>query len=309
MAEDASPREASVWDTLDTEAGSPRAAPKPKTISRGIVRGTIATSKGKKLSDEEASHKWSCYVRGPDDYDISTFIKQVVFTLHPSFNNQVRYLKSPPFEVHEEGWGEFDIGIKIYFWPDSNLRPIEILHQLKLYPNDAAAANQSISKKPVVNEIYEELVFTDPEPTYAKRLTTKVLGAGNQSALQRYDAEIRPHFRRFDDSEADKQVNRVRKVCQTVMELSAEHRERLAAIAKEVDVLEKDIQGMGGDPVKCQQISEEEVKVPKGFEAMAKDIAGGGLGILPADDAGGSTESSSGRGRGGRKGGRKRQKR
>ena len=124
-----------------------------------------------------ASHKWSCYVRGPDDYDISTFIKQVVFTLHPSFNNQIRSLKSPPYEVHEEGWGEFDIGIKVYFWPDSNLRPIEVIHQLKLYPNDMAAQAQQPSKKAVVNEIYEELVFTDPDPSFLKRLRTRCRNA------------------------------------------------------------------------------------------------------------------------------------
>ena len=46
-------------------------------------------------------------MRGPDEYDISSFVKQVVFSLHPSFNNSVRTFKSPPFEVHEEGWGEF----------------------------------------------------------------------------------------------------------------------------------------------------------------------------------------------------------
>ncbi len=137
----------------------------PATVVRGIVCGTMAFAirDNKKVPDEsEASHKWSCYVRGPDDYDISTFIKQVVFSLHPSFNNSVRPFKSPPYEIHEEGWGEFDIGIKLHFWPDSQLRPVEFVHQLKLYPNDTAAATQTVSKKPVVNEIYHELIFTEP---------------------------------------------------------------------------------------------------------------------------------------------------
>jgi YEATS domain-containing protein 4 len=82
--------------------------------------------------------------------------------LHPSFNNSVRTFKSPPYEIHEEGWGEFDIAIKLFFWPDSQLRPVEFVHQLKLYPNDSAAATQTVSKKPVVNEIYHELIFTEP---------------------------------------------------------------------------------------------------------------------------------------------------
>ena len=54
-----------------------------------------------------------------------------------------------------EGWGEFDIAIKIHFTPDANLRPLEILHTLKLYAN--ADTSQVASKKPVLNEIYEEL--------------------------------------------------------------------------------------------------------------------------------------------------------
>lgn len=103
-------------------------------ISRGFVHGTIAFSLGKK-GDDSASHKWSCYVRGPDDFEISPFIKQVAFHLHPSFNNPTRVFKSPPYEVHEQGWGEFDIVIKIHFTPDAGLRPLEIHHALKLYPN------------------------------------------------------------------------------------------------------------------------------------------------------------------------------
>ena len=41
----------------------------------------------------------------------------------------------------------------------SGCRPIEFHHQLKLYANDTEAIAQQPSKKPVVNEVYEELVF------------------------------------------------------------------------------------------------------------------------------------------------------
>ena len=168
-----SPRE-NVWEDLD-QLQSPGAGAAPSTIVRGIVCGTMAFAirpDNKKGADEsEASHKWSCFLRGPDDYDVSTFIKQVVFSLHPSFNNSIRSFKSPPYEIHEEGWGEFDIGIKLHFWPDSQLRPVEFVHQLKLYPNDNAAAAQAVSKKPVVNEIYHELIFTEPVGNQPATLT------------------------------------------------------------------------------------------------------------------------------------------
>lgn len=162
-----SPKE-NVWEEDLAQLQSPGGpeSSSPAQIVRGIVCGTMAfaiNQSNKKIEgDSDASHKWSCYVRGPDDYDISTFIKQVVFSLHPSFNNSVRPFKSPPYEIHEEGWGEFDIGIKLHFWPDSQLRPVEFIHQLKLYPTDDAAATQTVSKKPVVNEIYHELIFTQP---------------------------------------------------------------------------------------------------------------------------------------------------
>ena len=49
------------------------------------------------------------------------------------------------------------------------------------------------------------------EPTFAKRLSTKVLGAGNQSALARYNNDIRAHFRPFDDAEKARAIKKVKK--------------------------------------------------------------------------------------------------
>lgn len=49
------------------------------------------------------------------------------------------------------------------------------------------------------------------EPTFAKRLSTKVLGAGNQSALARYHSDIRAHFRPFDDAEKARAIKKVKK--------------------------------------------------------------------------------------------------
>ena len=41
-----------------------------------------------------------------------------------------------------------DIEIKVHFWPDSQLRPVSFNHQLKLYPNENAAAAQQVRSKP-----------------------------------------------------------------------------------------------------------------------------------------------------------------
>ncbi len=51
--------------------------------------GSIAFYLGKK-AEEYSTHRWTLYVRGPQDEDLSTFIEKVAFTLHPSFANPVR---------------------------------------------------------------------------------------------------------------------------------------------------------------------------------------------------------------------------
>lgn len=46
--------------------------------------GSIATPLAKKNEDQH-THKWSIYVRGINNEDISYFVKSVTFRLHESF--------------------------------------------------------------------------------------------------------------------------------------------------------------------------------------------------------------------------------
>ena len=149
---------------------------KGTTIERTIVFGNVSWWLGKD-ADEAHTHRWVTFVRGPNNEDISYFIKKVVFTLHPSFQNPVRgvfwlsdrwriltYLttlaiEKPPFEVAETGWGEFEIAIKIHF-VDPSERTVDLFHGLVLYPSEGQSA--ATTKKPVVREVVEPLVFTDP---------------------------------------------------------------------------------------------------------------------------------------------------
>ena len=133
--------------------------------SVGIVYGNISFYLGKK-ANSTSSHKWVCYVRGFENRSISHFVKSVTFTLHPSFKDPLRIISEPPYEIHEVGWGEFDIGIKISFY-DQAFKDLEINHllkvtnyYLKLHPTQA---NTNIStKKPVISEQYDEIVFVNP---------------------------------------------------------------------------------------------------------------------------------------------------
>ena len=129
-------------------------------IVKSIVYGSIAFYLGKK-AEETNSHKWCVYVRGLNSEDISYFVKEVVFTLHSSFENHNRSVTTYPFELYESGWGQFDIIITIYLI-DETAKPIEFVHPLKLYPTQTHASMST--KKPVVSESYEEIIFVNPKP-------------------------------------------------------------------------------------------------------------------------------------------------
>lgn len=60
----------------------------PATMSRHLVYGSIATPI--KKPDSDHTHKWTVYVRGFHEENISSYIKRVVFRLHDSFPNPSR---------------------------------------------------------------------------------------------------------------------------------------------------------------------------------------------------------------------------
>ena len=86
------------------------------TVCLPIVYGSVAFYLGKK-ADEYHTHRWTLFLRGPNNEDLSVCIAKVVFQLHPSFAQPVRELTSPPYEVTEQGWGEFEAQIRIV-WKD-----------------------------------------------------------------------------------------------------------------------------------------------------------------------------------------------
>jgi hypothetical protein len=59
-------------------------APPLSQVACPIVFGSIAFWMGKKAA-EHATHRWSLFVRGPNDEDLSSFVSKVIFSLHPSF--------------------------------------------------------------------------------------------------------------------------------------------------------------------------------------------------------------------------------
>jgi YEATS domain-containing protein 4 len=131
-----------------------------------ISYGSIAYWLGRK-ADETATHRWTLFVRGPNGEDISYFVSKVVFKLHESFATPVREVTSFPFEVTENGGGEFETQIRIHF-KDPLEESIEFTHTLKLYP---PGNMPPVVKRPVVVERYDEIVFTNPSGEFLDQIT------------------------------------------------------------------------------------------------------------------------------------------
>ncbi len=70
----------------------------------------------------------------------------------------MRTVEKPPFEIQEQGWGEFEITVRIHF-VDSSEKPVEIQHILKLFNDDKTGQTP---RKPIVSEQYDEIVFSEP---------------------------------------------------------------------------------------------------------------------------------------------------
>ncbi|XWS55022.1 hypothetical protein CRYUN_Cryun10bG0139100 [Craigia yunnanensis] len=155
-----------------TKMGKPEDSEKEKKlkdveISVPIVYGNAAIWLGKKAS-ECHSHKWTVYVRGATNEDLSVVVKRAVFQLHSSFNNPTRVVESAPFELSESGWGEFEIAITLFFHSDVCEKPLNLYHHLKLYPIDESGPMST--KKPVVVELYDDVVFSEPSESFLARV-------------------------------------------------------------------------------------------------------------------------------------------
>lgn len=170
---------------------------KDAEVSLPIVYGNIAFWLGKKASEYQ-SHRWTVYVRGATNEDLSVMVKRVVFQLHSSFNNPMRVVESPPFELSESGWGEFEIAITLHFHSDVSDKPLHLYHHLKLYPEDDSGS-MSV-KKPVVVESYDEVVFTEPSESLLVRVQNHPavvaprLPAGSLPPVPAEEAERRKKF-------------------------------------------------------------------------------------------------------------------
>ena len=121
-------------------------------------------------------------------------MSKVVFQLHPSFAIPVREVTEGPFEVTEVGWGEFEAIITIYF-QDPNESPITLTHTIRLYPVSSSGVRDTSAKKPVMHEVYDEIIFVDPTPEFKQCLMLY------QKPEKRENSRLSEYFTPFDDEE------------------------------------------------------------------------------------------------------------
>ena len=156
-------------------------------VSKPIIIGTYAFAKqapgenGSSSTSSPSSFKWTVLIRSGDEessceedkqHDLSEFIRRVEFNLHSTFAQPRRIVESPPFQVEEQGWGEFEIIARIFFH-DTNEKPVDIKHWLKVRPDehDIQASKLDYTQQPLVHEQFEEIVFHSPHEWFYEKLT------------------------------------------------------------------------------------------------------------------------------------------
>ena len=182
-------------------------------MAKKLVYGSVAVWRGtRKGPDDQRTHKWTAYVRGHNDEDISYFVKRVQFDLHPSFEDHIKIIESAPFEISETGWGEFEMKIKVFFVEVSGEKPIEFTHYLKLYGSQATIQSaggslrpsfqaQNVPKKlPVVVEKYDEILFVDPTEAFYEILQQGSQIPPEQVRQVSVSSEIKSHGTQFLES-------------------------------------------------------------------------------------------------------------
>mmetsp|Transcript_7321 Transcript_7321/g.19005 ORF Transcript_7321/g.19005 Transcript_7321/m.19005 type:complete len:251 (-) Transcript_7321:495-1247(-) len=183
----------------------------PLFVAKRIVVGSIA-ERLPRGETSSATHKWTAYVRGVHGEDVSKFIRRVTFQLDPSFSKPQRIVEAPPFQISEKGWGEFDIVVTIQLRDGGSPTCLVFSHPLKLYH----VGDKRDSKKPVVSEKYDEIIFTMVSEQQQKKFI--------HAARVPESSPHQDHYLKFDDKADIQRLREAQNVVQQeILRLSANY--------------------------------------------------------------------------------------
>jgi YEATS domain-containing protein 4 len=218
-------------------------------IYRPFIYGTEAIpfdpANRPKDAPADHTHRWKVFVRGINNEDISYWLRKVQFKLHDTYANSVRMIESPPFEVEETGWGEFEIAIKFYFVPESTEKPQQIWHGLKLHPYQGDAEQLELQKKNralISSLCYEEVLFNEPVEIFYDMLTggaqvTKGRGKGSKGMPKAPPTAQIPDKssvgNKYSKEEEGKELDRLGEAVKEVEKLADEERAKLLVQERE----------------------------------------------------------------------------
>ncbi|KAL0479552.1 YEATS domain-containing protein [Acrasis kona] len=199
-------------------------------VVKPILYGNTSQALGKRAK-EGKTHAWTVYVRGLTPEDDLSYIKNVEFQLHSSFAIPNRIVDQAPFEVSEQGWGEFEIIIIIYC-KDSSIKPIKLRHPLRLWSTDP---NVVSTKKPFCEETYDELLFYEPSEDFYKDLMLNQPFQQNVTPVKSYKLSVQNVVDQYAPIfSEEKELNRVNDAIKKINEQIQEHEERMAKAEQKI---------------------------------------------------------------------------
>lgn len=207
-----------------------------------VVHGSYAVHLGDN-GTEARTHRWVVYLRPYHPALISHFIQQVEFVLHDSFSPQTRKISEMPYEVHEHGWGEFEVVIRVVFH-DASEKPVEFFHPLLLFHNTEAntsPAEANPSPEPVVHEFYDEIVFQDP----TEKMLNLLKHTPHGTHVRLKPSIYTPFQKDYSNSENDtlKSIEHARK---RLRDETLKKQERYEQLEEERAALVRQINSLGG---------------------------------------------------------------
>jgi YEATS domain-containing protein 4 len=156
-----------------------------------------------------------------------------------------------PYEISEYGWGEFDAMIRVHFH-DPSEKSVEFFHPLKLFataapiagPGGAPGPVPELSRRPVVHEFYDEIVFQDPSERLLGLLKTTPHGPSTRLR----PSLLAPYFTDFGGCESA-DLKRIEDARRRVREETGVKQARYEALQVEREELLREIAARGGGDV------------------------------------------------------------